>query len=230
MRWRIVVLCVIAACASIIGIDDPQMGTPPGSCTYFPCDIVPQCGCGSGSACDVSGDGNACRAAGSGTEPDLCTADTDCAPGYTCAIRGSLSHCERYCTSGSDCESPRGMCLTSLATGSSTPVLCTSSCDPLSTANTDCPSGWSCDYYRIGSGGSGSDFVDCRAPGTVGAGSSCAGSAVCAAGLTCVQFSNGSDICEHPCSPNTNTSCPTGSCHGFSTPFVVAGTEYGACD
>jgi hypothetical protein len=227
MRWRVIILCVIAACASIIGIDDPQVGTPTGNCTTFPCDIVPQCGCGTGSACDTSSTGNACRSAGSGTEATLCTADTDCAAGYTCSSRGGMSYCERYCTSGSNCESPRGKCLTDLATAT-TPVVCTSGCDPLSTTNTDCPSGWSCDIYRLGSG-SGSDVVDCRPPGTASAGQSCA-SAICGLGLTCVVFSNGSQTCEPICSPNTNTSCPSGSCHGFSTPFVVAGTEYGPCD
>jgi hypothetical protein len=239
---RALVLVFTGACASLIGIDDPAV--PPdaapdtATCTHSPCDLAPQCGCTTGMACDLTptASGNQCRAAGTGTEATTCTTDTDCARGYTCGFRDGSGHCSKWCAMDSDCDTPRGRCADQLSQGSGggTPipgaVICTSSCDPLSTANSECPSGWSCDYYSLNYMGSTDDAVECRPPGTVGAGSSCApGSGYCQAGLTCVYFTNGSDLCEHTCSPNTNTTCASGTCHSFSTPFTVNGVEYGAC-
>lgn len=238
---RAFALCFTIACANIIGIDDPQVAPQPrpdaAVCASSVCDFAPQCGCSTGLACDLNSTdtGHVCRAAGSGIETTPCTSDTECAVGYTCAFRNGSGQCQKWCSMDSDCDGPRARCIDQLSSGSGSngtlipgAFICTSACDPLSTTNSQCPSGWSCDYHIVNYMGSDQDSVECRAPGTVNAGASCA-SGICKAGLTCVAFSNGTQLCEHPCSPNMNTSCPTGTCHSFTTKFTVAGVEYGAC-
>src|SRR5579862_4264765 len=97
------ILFAVAACASAksgsgtdggsngSGADAPK-GTPDGpnvnppdanSCGKQPCSLAPQCGCSSGSACDLDPNnlatgGTVCTTAGNGGEANTCTTDGDC--------------------------------------------------------------------------------------------------------------------------------------------------------
>src|ERR1043165_1650895 len=234
MRARyIIAVCFSAACSTLIGIEDPEaIPVDAAVCKVSPCDLAPQCGCGSAGACDVNDTGtHVCRNAGSGTESTKCTQDTDCARGYTCAYHYGMGHCQKWCAMDSECGT-RGSCIDQLSSSSGLipgAITCSSDCDPLS-PSAACPSNWSCAYYTFNSMGTSRDILECRPAGTVAAGGSCASSpAACESQLTCVNFSNGTSICEHMCSPTMNPFCSTGTCHSFSTKFIVAGVEYGSC-
>ena len=72
--------------------------------------------------------------------------------------------------------------------------------------------------------GSWTDGVDCATNG----------SRDCAAGFTCVIFSDadGNELsreCKQTCDVG-NAVCASGSCQAFTTPLAVNGNEYGFCD
>src|SRR6185503_12692406 len=103
-------------------------------------------------------------------------------------------------------------------------VMCSSNCDPASTTNPLCPSGWTCDLFTATYMATSHNIADCRIDGSVGAGASCA-SASCQAGLTCVTYSSTSKLCRKLCNKTANTGCTTGTCTSFTTAFTVGGTE-----
>src|SRR5262245_60248455 len=111
-------------------------------CTQQPCDILPQCGCAAGSACDMDLNdlmGTACRpVSGMGHENAKCTTLADCDKGYGCLDDGGgLASCHKYCASNVDCAPPRGQCVIDVTNGTTSdplpgiPPLCSSGCDPL---------------------------------------------------------------------------------------------------
>jgi hypothetical protein len=136
----------------------------------------------------------------------------------------------RYCANDSECIAPRGQCLFELDGPTGDPIpgvsLCTSNCDPTTTADPLCPTGWSCDLFVLG----GHNIVDCRSGGAGMQGAACSASALCAPGLTCVSLMSGTSQCARICSPPSNTGCPgSTTCSAYSPPFVVGGTQYGVC-
>jgi hypothetical protein len=220
------------------------------NCSVQPCTLAPQCGCASNQACDVSSTGNVCRAdTPSGVVGTTCTADTSCAAGYTCVGDGTNDSCEKYCTSNSDCGSPRGQCVIQLIDQNMNPisgaVMCSSNCDPVAASNPLCPSGWSCDLFNATypyPNGTTYDISDCRKAGTGLQNTDCSASAACSPAYTCVDYNAASDPncttagdckCARICGVSpaggecNGTSTPT--CTGFSTAFTVGGKTYGVC-
>ena len=209
-------------------------------CSTTPCDIQTQCGCDQSMACDVDFSdlmGTACRPkTDTGVEGTNCGgtfgSPQKCAKKYICIGSGDARSCNRYCATSADCLSPRGQCVIQItANGMAIPgaTTCSSNCDPATTTNPLCPSGWSCDLFTSTFMGTQHKIADCRAAGTAAQGATCSATVACAAGLTCVTVS-GAMRCAKICKPPSNTGCPTGTtCGSFSTPFTIAGTEYGAC-
>jgi hypothetical protein len=218
--------------------DAPRPGDAAGAmCATQPCSLVPQCGCGSGSACDINeqtGTGTACRAvATAGTESSTCAGPTNCAAGYVCIGDGTNDACEKYCASNSDCTGPRGQCVIQIVNGSGSAiagaVVCSSDCDPTQVTNPLCPTGWTCDLFEAPYNGSTYDIVSCRAAGTAAQGATCSTTIACAPGYSCVTV-GGSNECARICAPPSSTGCPSGmTCDAFQTAFTVAGTQYGVC-
>jgi len=207
-------------------------------CATQPCDIATQCGCASGSACDIDPMNlmaTACRAVTMpGMQTSTCPADTDCAAGWVCVGDGTNDACEKYCTSNAQCTAPRGQCVLQLTDQSGNPitgaVVCTSNCDPAAINNAaNCPTGWSCDLFTSMYNATTYDIADCRKAGTAGENAACSTTVACAAGYSCVN--NGtSNVCARICKPPSNNGCPgVTTCLSFQTPFVVGGTEYGVC-
>jgi hypothetical protein len=232
-------------------------GTPDGngsgsadanSCGHQPCSLAPQCGCATGSACDLDDNnlatgGTVCVTAGTGNEATTCTGDTACAAGYTCV--GAPARCEKWCAGDGDCTSgPGALCIINIVYGSpqmNVPgaTVCTTDCDPSSKTPAGCPSTWGCHIYSE-SGGAMRLVTDCDPAGAGGAGASCAtnGSRDCQAGMDCINVTRSgvtTPECHPSCiCPGNNCaagSCPvnTGSCQAFSPTVTIGTREYGTC-
>jgi hypothetical protein len=209
-------------------------------CSTSPCDIQTQCGCDSTMACDVDFSdlmGTACRGkVDTGVEGTSCGgalgSPQQCARKYICIGSGSNRSCERYCATNADCVQPRGQCVIQV-TGNGQPipgaVTCSSNCDPSSATNALCPTNWTCDLFTATFQSATHNIVDCRVAGPVALNGTCSATMGCAAGLTCIT-QGAAMKCAKICKPPANTGCPgVTTCSSFSTPFTVAGTEYGVC-
>ena len=168
-----------------------------------------------------------------GVEGTRCTFNSQCGIGYSCINDSAGENCNRWCATTADCLAPRGQCVDQLDDGAGQPiagaVICSSNCDPTVAANPLCPSGTACDIFTSTFGGQSIGVVECRIAGTAGQGAACSATVACAAGFACVTVGS-ANKCAHICAPPANTGCPGGTtCGSFSTPFKVAGTEYGVC-
>ena len=205
------------------------------NCATQPCDILTRCGCGSGDACDLNDalNGTICRQATSTGENTVCNDATDCAPDYSCFDAGNSAYCQQYCGSDADCGSPRGKCAYTVLDGANNLIpglgLCSSNCDPLAQGSSACPPTWACDIDTIGSAAV--NVTTCRPGGAATQGQACPNALECAAGLTCVDFQDGSTACQPLCAPGTNPTCPTNTtCTAFTPAVTVAGVQYGFCE
>jgi len=213
-------------------------------CPTDPCDLVEQCGCAAGEACDLAADplaGNDCRTvAAAGVETDSCDAPTDCAAGYTCVGDGAGSAaCKRFCNAGSSCSQPRGQCVIQLvSSGTEIPgaLTCSSGCDPTRASAGDCPADHGCFLYTVNPDGvanSGDELslVDCAPAGDGLQGAGCTAYEDCAPDHLCTGVGLGLSQCLRLCS-DVGSACPAEagtSCTGFTMPHEVGGTEYGVC-
>ncbi|HTJ44824.1 MAG TPA: hypothetical protein VL463_22110 [Kofleriaceae bacterium] len=264
-RGALVLLCMVACATAKTGVGGDANGTGSGTdggngsgadakptapdannCAKQPCSLAPQCGCGSGSACQLDGSnlatgGTTCLAAGSGGDDVTCSDDSKCKAGHGC-VGG---RCRAWCGGDGDCTSgPGALCIIQVVYGSPQmdvpgAKVCTTDCDPSSKTPAGCPSTFGCHVYQE-SGGAMRYVTDCDPAGTVGAGGSCAtnGSRDCQAGMDCINVTR-SGVTTAECHPScicpgnncAAGSCPsgTGSCQAFN-PIVTIGTrEYGTC-
>jgi len=222
-------------------------GPDANGCTQQPCDILPQCGCAAGSACDFDLNdliGTACRAVTvMGHQDAKCNFLADCDIDYTCVQdTGGLSSCHKYCTSNTDCALPRGQCVIDLTNGVTNdplpgiPTLCSSGCDPLSTTSGTCATGMKCALFYEPHQGVTYSIVDCAAAGTGTNGANCKqnnmqNDALCAPGFYCTTTDGGQNYaCRKMCDKTMpGTSCGNQTCRSFDTPFVLSSIEYGVC-
>ncbi len=209
-------------------------GPPPvdaGSCSESPCRLVaPQCGCAAGEGCRIDNTGaRICGISGALGEGQTCTRFEDCAPGLLCiGISQTYGVCARFCDTDAGCTAGAGsVCWQRVVDDSGAEIpditLCTSSCDPVTTAG--CPTGAGCALWREGSGAM-QLFTQCRAAGTRGTGQSCTSDVDCTAGHYC---DSGADICVQWCRYPSSAGCGSRSCHPFATPLRLGGVEYGYC-
>jgi hypothetical protein len=209
---------------------------PSSSCATSPCDLIDQCGCAGGQACDVDFTdlmGTACRGVATpGDQNDTCAAINQCGAGFACVGAGS---CEQYCDADADCGTPRGKCVIQLV-DNQTPaqpiagaVVCSSNCDPAAATNATCPTAWTCDMFTATFNAVDHDIADCRAAGTRTQGQSCSAAMTCVAQHTCVN-SGGSPVCGKICKRPAGTECTGGTtCFGYTEPLMIGTQEYGVC-
>ena len=256
MRLAIVaVLSLAAACASANvgggdgGDDDDRpdarrVDAPPITVTdagppdaVANCSLVPQSGCPMGQSCDLDGDrlstgGTICRMTGTGRDSNECTLDTDCAAGYSCIGSTTAASCMELCRTDADCTAPGGLCLIEIVDGAGNTipgpgpggkvVVCTQNCDVVTSSG--CPAAWGCHPYLDGTRG----LTACTEAGGSGQGASCTNDTSCLAGYSC--YNTGTAMqCLKNCRIGAG-GCPGGtSCGSLNPPFVLGGTEYGAC-
>lgn len=204
-----------------------------GSCTESPCRLVsPQCGCGAGEGCSVSGSGaRGCSAAGTALEGQACTGPSSCQAGMLCiGAGGAQAFCARFCNRDADCTGgPGSLCLLTLDDGSGGALpgvtLCTVSCNATSSAG--CGAGMACAVLQESSGAM-RWLTSCRAAGTATTGGACSTDDDCAPGHFCADAGFGNE-CIRYCTYPSGFECSFGSCNAFTTPVIVGGTEYGYC-
>lgn len=257
MTSRIIVVVVfLGACASA-GRDQPAVNDAPpvvdapppvdapplppdaNNCATQPCDILSQCGCGAGSACDIDDEdnmGTACRTVFTpGDEESTCINATRCDAGFVCLFDAgtNVGNCKRYCDADADCGTPRGRCIITITSGgqpiADIPKACSSNCDPTNTAAGGCPSSRKCSLFNA----AGTGIVDCAIAGTGTQGASCQSGGVaddklCAPDFLCTTV-GAAVACRRICRVGDNSTCGGLTCIPFETPFVVD-VEYGVCN
>jgi hypothetical protein len=247
-------LLIVAACATAGSSQNQQNDGPPAddapqaidgnNCAMQPCDILAQCGCATGTACDIDGmdlDGSACRtvAATAQAEGGSCANTSGCQGGTVCL--GSPGVCKKYCDENSDCGQPRGQCLIEITDGTNPipniPKTCSANCDPVNVAAGGCPSGMKCGFFTTGAP-TNIDFVDCDGAGTLVQGGNCeigttntGNDALCGPDFLCTTLNNTDFNCRHICNRTANTGCVGAqTCIAFNPVLMVSGTEYGVCN
>ncbi len=158
-----------------------------------------------------------CTKAGDGTDGASCTSAADCAPGFECVGTGT---CRAYCCNSGVCDTMTkatngyetyfcDVANEHASSGAVVPV-CNLAvhCAPFSDT---CNAGEACTIVEVNNGNG--LVATCDAVGTQKVGESCE-QAHCAAGLACLG-TLGARTCEqlcdtqHPCPPNSGTSCVT---------------------
>ncbi len=200
------------------------------------CNIVEQCGCMPGFACDFAVDVATCLViedcvGGYGALPveAECTMPGECRPGTTCLFDSGepMGHCREWCVDSSDCSIPGRECSVTITftlpspctgTGSVPYNVCTLGCPPSAECDlfatgsdlTGCPDGQACARDNpIASGGC--DINMCVVEGTGVEGDECTDSAgACLRGTGCYGNETEGYHCLRYCD-GTHT-CTVGTC------------------
>lgn len=219
--------------------DDDDSGDDDGAvCSADPCSPLDQCGCAAGLACDLDESAfsearGICRTAtAGGTETTKCTADQECAVGFSCLG----NQCRALCDANADCGT--NVCAVKITYGPTNMMYvpgvqaCSKTCRlDVVGAPGGCPE--SVDVGCRAFTDAGIRHSDCAAvkAGAV-SGATCTSSADCARGFTCT----GSNICRQTCAISVNgaaapNSCPSGTaaCTGYTTPYTLGDIVYGYC-
>ncbi|MGC4116075.1 MAG: hypothetical protein QM765_16120 [Myxococcales bacterium] len=189
--------------------------------TVGPCDPFNQTNCSGTNKCSLDQTGAyVCVAAGTKTDQQDCTQESDCAAGLACVgIQGETGNrCRAFCNSSKKC--PTGQACIVGAQGGTSAILCAvvPACDPF--AQTGCQSGQKCTLADD------TPTWTCGAAGTKTDQQTCASDGDCVAGTVCLNFGNGFK-CTSLCS--ATKTCPTGQdCLGGSpsstSPFACMPT------
>src|SRR5262249_42888538 len=142
-----------------------------------------------------------CRVTAGGHEATTCSIGAQCDKGYTCMGAGTNSSCHKYCSSDSDCTTPRGKCAVDFTYNGvplpNLPSVCSSNRDPsLTTAQPECPPNWKCSVWFGKHDGADVQYADCWPAGTGTQGVNCRPGAnpadeLCARGYECVTIDGG---------------------------------------
>jgi len=226
--------------ASVSSLPDAGPGDPDAEPACSPCELVPQCGCADGEACDLGGANPAqgsteCRPVlVPGTTTSTCTDSTSCAAGHVCLGVTAEASCKRYCTGDEHCDGGGGVCVIEVTSGG-TPIpgvkVCSPDCDPFTSSG--CPSGWACGAYSDVQ--EQRNFTWCRVPGQGGNNSICSDDGQCAAGFVCLNVAS-TRRCKKYCDRgDSNPGCSlfqqcVAVIDASGDPLEVAGVQYGVCN
>jgi hypothetical protein len=219
-----------------------MMGTPDAGPTCTPCQLVAQCGCDPGEACDLGGANPAqgtteCRPVTvQGMETSTCNGVTACAPGFTCLGPAGEASCKEWCASDAQCGPGAGGLCTVQVYYNNMPIpgakVCSPSCNPLTHAG--CPSGWGCHVYYNDT--EARNFTWCTATGAGGQGAMCTDDTDCQQGFGCfctdASCTPSLQKCLKTCNQSAGgTGCPAGKlCFSLNPAAVIGGIEYGVCN
>jgi hypothetical protein len=200
------------------------------------CNIVEQCGCMPGFACDFMVDSATCTiiedcVASLGTLPPEaeCSTAGQCRPGTACIAAGgeSVGRCREWCRDSSDCSVAGRECGEEISftmpspctgTGSVPYLVCTLGCPPSAECDlfargddpTGCPDGETCVRDApIAAGGC--DINMCIPAGTAAEGDECGSSGRdCIRGTACYGNATDGYYCRYYC--DMSHECETGTC------------------
>ena len=202
----------------------------------MPCRLVsPQCGCGVGQGCYLSGSARTCAVAGTGALGVACTTVNDCAPGFGCLGISAdasrvINQCYTHCDVDGDC--PAGSICGGINDATGMPIsgagACSVGCD-LGTGG-GCVAGGRCTAYQE-TGGTMRWYTDCVGPvGAGGRGAACTNVLDCQAGYACVGMTC-LPWCQNPGVIGTAGGCRASeACYGFTSPITIGGASFGVCD
>jgi hypothetical protein len=199
------------------------------------CDTAPQCGCPAGQRCTVQNTQgiSSCVPDGTTQQYQSCSTGTECVAGTECV--GSA--CKPFCNTTADCPGTLRECVQVTYTptgGTPTPIpgfmICSSGC-ALEAPQALCGPGLGC--YATSDPPT---ATDCAAAGTgVGVDACCVtppcndpdpmDGTKCAPAHVCLTTGD----CRKWCRVGFPGDCPSGTCTGFTTPYLVNGTQYGVC-
>lgn len=206
----------------------PKDTAPPADTACTPpsgvvCTTFPQCGCASGTNCDVtdySTGKTSCVMAGSKTPHQRCNALGECARGTTCVY----DVCMPFCGAAGDCSATAQCRAVQYVEGSVTKdvpgmKVCMEGCDPLNPSKL-CGAATTCLF-------SSPTTTTCAAAGLSTTAGSCASDPfTCAPGYVCVNTGD----CKRWCRVGFTGDCPGGkTCGLLSTKPKIGGIEYGVC-
>jgi hypothetical protein len=208
--------------------------------TCSPCQLVDQCGCGGGEACDLGGPSpgqgtTTCRAVTApGTAASTCSGTTTCASGFTCLGPAGGASCKRFCKGDGECDGGGGLC-TVQVTYNNVPIpgvkVCSPKCDPFTAVG--CPTGWGCHFYYNNS--ESRSFTWCAPAGGGGQGAACLDDGDCSAGHGC--FCTDALCLQQKClkscqrAPAGGPGCTGGrTCFALTPPATIGTIEYGVCN
>lgn len=214
----------------------PVDGGTDGPITFSGCDPAVASSCPATQTCYVDCANQAGRCVPGGTKGpgELCSGNSDCAPGTQCfdfKCPSPTLVCLKFCA-GDDACAP----LSNGAGASSCrdPVLCPAmttyrtcgfACDPRGTATVGCPPGLNCFLFADPAGGPDSPSCGCPAASRVGTdGVACIASSDCAPGFICDQM-NAGQFCRRLCKMGS-----AGDCGGSATCTALANNAvFGVC-
>ena len=202
------------------------------------CNIVEQCGCMPGFACDFQVDPATCLViescvGGAGTVDveGECSSAGECRPGTSCLTRSGdeTGYCYEWCVDSSDCSMAGRECTVSVSFTLPSPCTGTGSV-PYNACDIGCPDAAGCDLFSTDSSGTtngcpdgemcmkdnpiasgGCDVTTCIPEGTGAEGEECSDSASgCLSSMGCYGNETDGYYCRKYCD-DTNT-CATGTC------------------
>ena len=205
-------------------------------CSESPCRLVsPQCGCGMGQGCYLSGATRTCAAAGATAVGAGCTTASDCTPGSGClnvsrdptrAVNMCLAHCD------TDTDCPAGGVCGSITDSAGAVIPMTGACSLNCNLMTGggCLAGSRCAAFG-GTPTTPTWHTNCTGPiGTGGSGAACTDVSGCQPGLSCVGM-RCLRWCTNPGVLGTAGGClASQACFGFTSPITISGVTYGVCD
>lgn len=194
--------------------------TPPSGAV---CSTVPQCGCATGTNCDVTdvSGKTSCVMAGSKGIHEKCTDFGQCQKGFTCVYNVCMPFCagpSEGCTAKSQCK-PVQYVESGAAKDIPGMRVCMAQCDPLSPTKA-CGASTTCLF-------SSPTATTCAAAGLSTTAGSCASDPfTCAPAYVCVNTGD----CKRWCRIGFAGDCPGGkTCGKLSTSPTLGTIEYGVC-
>jgi hypothetical protein len=215
-------LAALAAggCQVILGLDDPQLGTPDGNgCVRATCDLTTNCGCQAAETCtwDAAQQQTYCRAqSGVATLGQACSLDIQCGPGLSCV----LGECRNYCDQNTFCGTGRHCVADFIPLVPD--LVCSDGCSPIT--DNGCGTGLTCIAIQ------GKDASTCIPDnGTITTGNVCTNDAFsCVKGDVCYDI-NGTGFClQQYIAANAGACFSTNECD-INGDLTVNSAVYGTC-
>jgi hypothetical protein len=199
----------------------------PSDASFPVCDLFLSCGCNTPvDKCSAGDNGPSCFTAGALAAGEVCTTETDCVAGTTCAPYFGTAVCMKFCDGQHPCPSAEA-CYIDVQDRQVPPQLIGHACgQACSLLGQDCIYGGQGCYYNPRLKDLSDGEGECVGAGAAVQGQSCVAANDCAAGFICVSGSGSSSpICAKLCDrTGADPKCDSGSCQP-----LMGETKTGIC-